>query len=70
LGEGKPGHGSYNDQQLRSAQLTINPPLTRQVLDRVRPPIMPGRLTGLSWLADVTDDPLTALRRFVDDWVP
>ncbi|MER7504970.1 hypothetical protein AB0L05_19665 [Nonomuraea pusilla] len=41
-------------------------PLSRDVLERVRPPSTPTSLPGLDWLDHVDDDRATALRLFVE----
>jgi hypothetical protein len=70
LGVGKPGQGDYTNGCLTYAALTIEPELTPELLDRVRPPAEPGTLPNLDWLPHVTASPLEALTRFVAGWIP
>ncbi|MDG4808730.1 hypothetical protein O7634_18450 [Micromonospora sp. WMMD1120] len=70
LGFGKPAQGHYSDGVLFSAALMIDPELTGDVLDRVRPSTEPAALPDLTWLANVRSAPATALRQFVEGWVP
>jgi hypothetical protein len=52
------------------ATLTIEPELTPELLDRVRPPAEPETLPNLDWLTRMTASPLEALTRFVEGWIP
>jgi len=70
LGIGKPGQGDYRDGVLFSAKLTIDPELTNDLLDRVRPSTEPNALPDLMWLASVKSSPTTALKQFVEGWIP
>jgi hypothetical protein len=70
LGVCRPQRGKLDDGLLYEAELTIEPALSTEALDRVRPPSEPGALPGLEWLPDVTDNPRAALDRFVRDWIP
>lgn len=70
LGVCRPRHGKFDDDLLYEADLTIEPALSAETLDQVRPPSEPGPLPGLEWVPDVTDNPRAALDRFVQDWIP
>ncbi|MFE1290285.1 hypothetical protein [Streptomyces sp. NPDC058751] len=70
LGVGTPRQAGYEDGCLTYAALTVEPELTPELLDRVRPPAEPGTLPALDWLTRMTADPLGALERFVGDWFP
>ncbi|MWA02981.1 hypothetical protein F8568_021900 [Actinomadura sp. LD22] len=70
LGVGRPVQGGYADGCLTFAALTIEPELTLELLDRVRPPSELGTLPNLDWLARMTASPLEALAQFVEGWIP
>lgn len=70
LGVCRPKGGKFDDGLLYEADLTIEPVLSAETLNRVRPASEPGVLPGLEWLPDVTDNPRAALDRFVHDWIP
>ncbi|WP_143078853.1 hypothetical protein [Nonomuraea pusilla] len=55
---------------MEDCTLRVEPPLSRDVLDRVRPPGTPTTLPGLDWLDHVDDDRATALRLFIEGWYP
>ncbi|WP_148086099.1 hypothetical protein [Actinocorallia herbida] len=52
----------------RSADITLDEPLSWEALDLVRPPVPPAALPGIAWLDHVADDRPRALREFVDGW--
>ncbi|MFJ5779112.1 hypothetical protein [Streptomyces sp. NPDC093094] len=70
LGIGKPGQAGYTDGCLDHAALTIEPELTPELLNRVRPPAEPETLPNLDWLTHMTTRPLEALTQFVEGWIP
>ncbi|MFF4414385.1 hypothetical protein ACFYY8_17805 [Streptosporangium sp. NPDC001559] len=70
LGTGRPGQAGYTNGRLSHATLTIEPELTSELLDRVRPPAEPETVPNLDWLTRMTARPLEALTRFVEDWIP
>lgn len=55
---------------LRQGDLWLDSPLSRDVLDRVRPPAAPSSLPGLDWLDHLPADPVEALRLFLRTWHP
>ena len=70
LGLGKPARGHYTNEVLVSAELTIDPELTDELLDHVRPPTEPDTLPDQTWLANIQANPTIALKQFVEGWVP
>ncbi|WP_062430375.1 hypothetical protein [Herbidospora daliensis] len=70
LGDGHHGVSGWTDSVLTDCDLRIDPPLSVEVLDRVRPPSTPAALPDLEWLEHVNGDRATALRLFVEGWHP
>ncbi|MGI5328374.1 hypothetical protein [Actinomadura nitritigenes] len=70
LGVGKPAQASYTNGCLAYAALTIEPELTLELPDRVRPPSEPETLPNLDWLTHMAVSPLEALTQFVEGWFP
>ncbi|MFE1877008.1 hypothetical protein ACFW9N_40195 [Streptomyces sp. NPDC059496] len=56
--------------ELYSCHLCIDPPLSRELLDKVRPPGTPPALPSLGWLDHVETEPGRALELFVTSWYP
>ncbi|MFD0375033.1 hypothetical protein [Streptomyces sp. NPDC127112] len=66
-------HHSYSewaDGELHSCHLRIDPPLSRELLKKVRPPGTPPSLPSLDWLDHVETDPGRAVELFVTGWYP
>ncbi|MGN9837370.1 hypothetical protein ACTMTI_04510 [Nonomuraea sp. H19] len=61
---------AYEPWDLDECMLWIDPPLSFDVLDRVRPPSTPTALPTLDWLDYVNGDRATALRLFIESWHP
>ncbi|MER7209191.1 hypothetical protein ABT340_19185 [Streptosporangium sp. NPDC000239] len=57
--------GRVHERRLSCAALTIEPELTPELLDRVRPSAEPETVPNLDWLTRMTTRPLEALTRFV-----
>ncbi|WP_330455984.1 hypothetical protein OIB37_03375 [Streptomyces sp. NBC_00820] len=55
---------------LTRCDLYFSRPLSREVLDLVRPPVTPPPLPDPDWLGDVGTDPGKALERFATSWYP
>lgn len=53
-----------------SAYRYISPPLSRETLDRVRPPTTPPPLPAPDWLGEVHANPGRALEGFLTTWYP
>ncbi|MFF4439945.1 hypothetical protein [Streptomyces sp. NPDC001621] len=62
--------GSSAPDHLRHARLELDKPLTREVLDAVRPVPEPGPGPGADWVGLVESDPIRALEAFVLGWFP
>ncbi|MFJ3860407.1 hypothetical protein ACIPRL_29785 [Streptomyces sp. NPDC090085] len=58
-----PGH-------LKDAALELDQPISRAVLNAVRPVPAPGPVSGVEWVDSVPDDPVRALESFVLGWFP
>ncbi|MGN9845316.1 hypothetical protein ACTMTI_45075 [Nonomuraea sp. H19] len=58
------------EQTMDDCDLRIEPPLSLDVLDRVRPPSTPATLPALDWLDHVDNDRATALRLLIEGWYP
>lgn len=52
------------------AELQLDQPLTREMLDAVRPVPAPGSVPGVDWVDHVETDPLRALESFILGWFP
>ncbi|WOT40588.1 hypothetical protein [Streptomyces coeruleorubidus] len=52
------------------ARLELDRPLTREMLDAVRPVPAPGPVPGVDWVDQVETDPIRALESFVLGWFP
>jgi hypothetical protein len=50
--------------------LQLDQPLTREMLDAVRPVPTAGPVPGVQWVDHVETDPIRALESFVLDWFP
>ena len=70
LGSGQCRHssGTGDPSVFRSADITLDEPLSWEMLDLVRPPAPPAALPGIAWLDHVAGDRPRALREFVDGW--
>ncbi|MEU1620076.1 hypothetical protein ABZ479_22585 [Streptomyces sp. NPDC005722] len=63
----RPGCAAH---ELVRCKLRPDPPLSKSLLERVRPPHPPAQLPALEWLRHVNDDRVTALEQFVAGWYP
>ncbi|MGW2988153.1 hypothetical protein [Streptomyces goshikiensis] len=70
LGTAKVSQASTSDGVLTNCELRFEAPLSRQLLNRVRPPLPPVNLPGLEWLRNVNGDRAAALEQFVTGWYP
>ncbi|MEE1807003.1 hypothetical protein [Streptomyces sp. BE133] len=70
LGTGRVSMCEASKDVLIRCRLRISPPLSREILDRVRPPATPPPLPGLDWLGNVHTNPGQALERFLTNWYP
>ncbi|MFF0390763.1 hypothetical protein ACFYS8_19045 [Kitasatospora sp. NPDC004615] len=70
LGLVRPSGSAWTDGELNSCELAIDPPLSREILDIVRPTVAPPGLPGLGWLDHVDSEPGWALELFVTGWHP
>ncbi|MFG2910251.1 hypothetical protein ACGF13_35030 [Kitasatospora sp. NPDC048286] len=70
LGVVQVGMCEYTSDELIRCRLRIAPPLSREVLTKVRPPAVPPALPGIGWLDHVKTDPGLALELFVTGWHP
>ncbi|MFE1414357.1 hypothetical protein ACFW6F_26700 [Streptomyces sp. NPDC058746] len=70
LGTGRVGRGGTADGVLTDCELRLDSPLSRDLLDRVRPPLPPDDLPGLEWLRQVNGDRSAALEDFITGWYP
>ncbi|MFJ6523089.1 hypothetical protein ACIQJ4_33115 [Streptomyces filamentosus] len=70
LGTAWMSRAESSDGVLTSCELRFEAPLSRELLDRVRPPLPPERLPDLEWLGEVNGDRAAALERFVTGWYP
>lgn len=59
-----------SEDVLSRCDLCISPPLKREILDLVRPPVTLPPLPNLDWLSDVGANPGRALEGFVTGWYP
>ncbi|MCX4738567.1 hypothetical protein OG412_07940 [Streptomyces antibioticus] len=63
----RPGRTEY---ELTRCAVRLEVPLSRSLLDRVRPPLPAANLPGLDWLGHVNGDRAVALEQFVTGWYP
>ncbi|WP_344323728.1 hypothetical protein [Streptomyces macrosporus] len=70
LGAGRIPMCEVSEGVLVRCHLRISPPLSREVLDRVRPPVTPPPPPVPGWLGDVRANPGRALERFLTAWYP
>ncbi|MER5757820.1 hypothetical protein [Streptomyces sp. NPDC002082] len=70
LGTAKVSQASTSDGVLTHCELRFEAPLSRQLLNRVRPPRSPVDRPGLEWLRNVNGDRAAALEQFVTGWYP
>jgi hypothetical protein len=70
LGAGRISRCEVSEDVLIRCHLHISPPLNREILDRVRPPVTPPPLPAPDWLGDVPANPGRALQRFLTTWYP
>ncbi|MFJ2223348.1 hypothetical protein ACIOFY_25310 [Streptomyces anulatus] len=70
LGTAKVTQAGASDGVLTHCEMRLEEPLSRQLLDRVRPSPSPVDLPGLEWLGNVNGDRAAALERFVTGWYP
>ncbi|MFI1911491.1 hypothetical protein ACH444_37410 [Streptomyces microflavus] len=68
VGVVQPGGCEWTEDELVQCELWIEPPLSGEVLQRVRPRSKPPALPGLDWLQFVNADPVRALELFVTGW--
>ncbi|MFD8396315.1 hypothetical protein ACFV2N_45860 [Streptomyces sp. NPDC059680] len=62
--------GSSTPAHFNHAHLELDQPLTREMLDAVRPVQAPGPVPRLDWVDQVETDPIRALESFVLGWFP
>ncbi|MEV5920060.1 hypothetical protein AB0N42_20535 [Streptomyces pseudogriseolus] len=70
LGTARVRQAGTTDGVLTDCELRLEAPLSRELLDRVRPPLPPGHVPDLRWLGNVNGDRETALEQFVTGWYP
>ncbi|MFI9780813.1 hypothetical protein ACIHCV_40200 [Streptomyces sp. NPDC051956] len=70
LGTARVSQAGTSDGVLSHCELRLEAPLSRELLNRVRPPLPPGDLPGLEWLRNVNGDRAEALEQFVTGWCP
>ncbi|WP_042804597.1 hypothetical protein [Streptomyces sp. C] len=73
LGSAQVSQVGTSDGVLTDCELLLESPLTRDLLDRVRPPrppLPPLDLPGVEWLRHVNGDRAAALDEFVTGWYP
>ncbi|WP_328664233.1 hypothetical protein [Streptomyces sp. NBC_00328] len=62
--------GSSTPAHFNHAELRLDQPLTREMLDAVRPVPAPGSVPTVDWVDHVETDPIRALESFVLGWFP
>ncbi|MEU9371688.1 hypothetical protein AB0D71_45145 [Streptomyces avermitilis] len=62
--------GESTSAHFNHAVLELDQPLSRAVLDAVRPVPAPGPVPGVEWVDLVATDPIRALESFVLGWFP
>ncbi|WP_436532772.1 hypothetical protein [Actinoplanes sp. HUAS TT8] len=62
--------GASERSSFNFANLVLDQPLSRDVLDAVRPVPVPGPVPGVEWIDHVEKDPIRALESFVLGWFP
>ncbi|MFE4826258.1 hypothetical protein [Streptomyces sp. NPDC056672] len=70
LGTARVSQAGTSDGVLTDCELRFEAPLSRELLNRVRPPLPPEHLPGLEWLRNVNGDRAAALEQFVSGWYP
>ncbi|WP_393063410.1 hypothetical protein [Streptomyces sp. LN549] len=70
LGTAQVSQAGTSDGVLTDCELRLEAPLSRELLNRVRPPLPPVDLPGLEWLRHVNGDRAAALEQFVTGWYP
>ncbi|MFF1278839.1 hypothetical protein ACFVZC_36625 [Streptomyces marokkonensis] len=70
LGTAQVSLAGTSDGVLTDCELRLEAPLSRELLNRVHPPLSPERLPGLEWLRNVNGDRAAALEQFVTGWYP
>ncbi|WP_285530006.1 hypothetical protein [Streptomyces lavendulae] len=70
LGTAKVSRAGTSDGVLTDCELRFEAPLSRQLLNRVRPPLPAVDLPGLEWLSNVNGDRAAALEQFITGWYP
>ncbi|MFE7860203.1 hypothetical protein [Streptomyces sp. NPDC057403] len=70
LGTAQVSHAGTSDGVLTDCELRFEAPLSRELLNRVRPPLPPEHLPDLEWLGNVNGDRAAALEQFVTGWYP
>ncbi|MFE2274155.1 hypothetical protein ACFXB4_33640 [Streptomyces lavendulae] len=70
LGTAKVSRAGTADGVLTDCELRFEAPLSRQLLNRVRPPLPALDLPGLEWLSNVNGDRAAALEQFITGWYP
>ncbi|WP_369779857.1 hypothetical protein [Streptomyces sp. R33] len=70
LGTSQVSRASASDGVMTDCELRLESPLSRDSLDRVRPPLPAGDLPGLEWLRHVNGDRAAALNEFISGWYP
>ncbi|MFB7374806.1 hypothetical protein ACFC0D_33760 [Streptomyces sp. NPDC056222] len=70
LGAAQVSQAGTSDGVLTNCELRFEAPLSREVLNLVRPPRPPENSPGLEWLRNVNGDRAAALEQFVTGWYP
>ncbi|MEW2372544.1 hypothetical protein AB0940_24705 [Streptomyces sp. NPDC006656] len=70
LGTAKVSRAGTTDGVLTDCELRFEAPLSRELLNRVRPPLPAVDLPGLEWLRNVKGDRAAALEQFITGWYP
>jgi hypothetical protein len=70
LGTAHVSQAGTSDGVLTDCELRFEAPLSRDILNRVRPPLPPEHLPGLEWLGNLNGDRAAALEQFVTGWYP
>lgn len=70
LGTATVSQAGTSDGVLTDCKLRFEAPLSRQLLNRVRPPLPAVDLPGLEWLGNVNGDRAAALEQFITGWYP
>ncbi|WP_344653535.1 hypothetical protein [Cryptosporangium japonicum] len=70
LGTARCRRGASEPARFTSAELQLEQPLSRALLDAARPVPPPGPVPSVEWVDHVATDPIRALESFVLGWFP